>query len=90
MKRILTIVATLAIGVALGGVVSQVSLTTRAVLDWAALLRIKNTSSRAEPALAKDASTPSGSKGETGKAPAGSIDMPPERIAAQGAGHYHP
>jgi membrane fusion protein, heavy metal efflux system len=82
MKRIFTIVATLAMGVALGGVVSQVSPAARIMLAWTALPTLgKKTSTPTEPA--KDESTPSGSRSETRKAPEGSIDMPPERIAAQ-------
>jgi membrane fusion protein, heavy metal efflux system len=84
MKRIFTIVATLAMGVALGGVVSQVSPAARIMLAWTALPTLgKKTSTPTEPTPAKDESTPSGSKSETRKAPEGSIDMPPERIAAQ-------
>jgi cobalt-zinc-cadmium efflux system membrane fusion protein len=82
MKRIFTILATLAMGVALGGVVSQVSPAARIMLAWTALPTFgKKTSTPTEPA--RDESTPSGSKSETRKAPEGSIDMPPERIAAQ-------
>jgi membrane fusion protein, heavy metal efflux system len=84
MKRIFTIVATLAIGIALGGMVPQVSPTVRTVLAWAVLPRLEKTAStRAEQALATatDASTPSESKGD--KAPEGLITMPPERIEAQ-------
>ncbi len=85
MKRIFTIVATLAIGVALGGMVSQVSPTARTLLAWTALPRPENTASkRAEQAVAKDESTPSGSKDETGKTSGGAIEMPAERIEAQG------
>ena len=86
MKRIFTIVATLAMGVALGGVVSQVSPAARIMLAWTALPTLgkkTSTSTPTKPAPAKDESTPSGSKSETKKAPEGSIDMPPERIAAQ-------
>jgi hypothetical protein len=85
MKRILRIVASVAIGVALGGPVSQVSPMARTVFSWTALPRPeKSFSTSAEPAVAKDTSAPSESKGETDKAPEGSIDMPPEWIAAQG------
>ncbi len=84
MKQIFTIVVTLAIGFALGGVVSQVSPGARTVLAWTALPRLeKRNSTRAEPALTKDASTPSETKGEAEKAPEGLINMPPERIEAQ-------
>jgi membrane fusion protein, heavy metal efflux system len=84
MKRIFTIVATLAMGVALGGVVSQVSPAARTMLAWTAVPTLgKKTSTPTEPEPAKDESTPSGSKSATRKAPEGSIDMPPEWIAAQ-------
>jgi membrane fusion protein, heavy metal efflux system len=85
MKRIFIIVATLAIGLAFGGVVLQVSPAARSVLAWAALPGLeKTTSKRAEAALAKDASPPFKSGGETEKVPDGSIDIPPERTAEQG------
>jgi cobalt-zinc-cadmium efflux system membrane fusion protein len=84
MKRIFTIVATLAMGVALGGVVSQVSPAARTMLAWTAVPTLgTKTSTPTEPEPAKDESTPSGSKSATRKAPEGSIDMSPERIAAQ-------
>jgi membrane fusion protein, heavy metal efflux system len=84
MRRIFTIVAALAMGVALGTVVSQVSPAARTVLAWTALPRLEEkTSIRAQPAPATDVSTPSESKGEAEKAPEGLINMPPERIEAQ-------
>jgi membrane fusion protein, heavy metal efflux system len=82
MKRIFALVASLAIGVALGGLVSQMSPAARTVLTWTSLARLEEkTPTRAEPAVAKDVSTPSESMGD---APEGLIRMPPERIAAQG------
>jgi cobalt-zinc-cadmium efflux system membrane fusion protein len=85
MRRILTIVATLAMGVALGGMLSQVSPAARIMFAWTASPTFERTAStRAEPAMAKDASTPSESKGATEVAPEGPIDMLPERIDAQG------
>jgi membrane fusion protein, heavy metal efflux system len=85
MKRIFAIVATLAIGVAFGGVVLQVSPAARIMLSYTASPTFEKTAAaRAEPAMAKDASPPSASKGAAEKAPEGSIDMPPERIVAQG------
>ncbi len=63
-----TVLAALAIAVALGRVVSQLLLTAP---------------TQAEQTAAKGESTPSRSKGEAGKPPEGLINMPPERIAAQ-------
>jgi cobalt-zinc-cadmium efflux system membrane fusion protein len=84
MRRIFTIMAALAMGVALGTVVSQVPPAARTVLAWTALPRLEEkTSTRAQPAPARDVSTPSESKGEAEKAPEGLINMPPERIEAQ-------
>jgi cobalt-zinc-cadmium efflux system membrane fusion protein len=84
LKRIFTLVTTLAIAAALGGVASQVAPAARTLLAWTALPRLeKGNSTRAEPALAQDASLPSESMGEHEKAPEGSISMPPEQIAAQ-------
>ena len=84
MRRILTIVATLATGVALGGMLLQVSPGARTLLAWTALPRLeKRNATRTEPALTMDASTSSESKGEAEKAPEGLINMPPERIEAQ-------
>ncbi|MGH8864624.1 MAG: efflux RND transporter periplasmic adaptor subunit, partial [Burkholderiales bacterium] len=72
-------------GVALGGVVSQVSPGARTILAWTALPTLgKKTSTPTEPAPAKDVSALSESEGQTDKAPEGLINMPPERIAAQG------
>ena len=68
MKRILTVLAALAIAVALGRVVLQL---------------LPTAPTQAEQTAAKDESTPSGSKGEAGKPPEGLINMPPERIEAQ-------
>jgi cobalt-zinc-cadmium efflux system membrane fusion protein len=84
MKRIFALVATLAIGAALGGAVLHVSPMARTVLAWTALPRPeKNISTQeAEPAPANDASTLSDSRGDD-KAPEGLINMPPERIEAQ-------
>jgi cobalt-zinc-cadmium efflux system membrane fusion protein len=86
MKRILIfVVASLAVGVAVGGVVSQTSPTARTVFSWTALPRPQKTlSTSAEPTVAKDTSSLSETKGETEKAPEGSIDMQLEQIAAQG------
>jgi membrane fusion protein, heavy metal efflux system len=85
MKRILTfVVASLAVGVALGGVVSQVTPTVRTVLAWTALWPEKTLSTSAEPTVAKDMSTLSETKGKTEIAPEGSIDMLPEMLEAQG------
>jgi cobalt-zinc-cadmium efflux system membrane fusion protein len=85
MRRILTIVVTLAIAVVFGVVVLQVFPAARSVLVWTDLPGLERTASaRAEPAIAKDASMLSESKGAAEKAPDGSIDMPPERIVAQG------
>ncbi len=82
MKRIFALVASLATGVALGGLVSQMSPAARTVLTWTSLARLEEkTPTRAEPAAAKDVSTPSESMGD---APEGLIRMPPERIEAQG------
>jgi cobalt-zinc-cadmium efflux system membrane fusion protein len=76
MKRIFALVASLATGVALGGLVSQMSPAARTVLTWTSLPRLEEkTSTRAEPAAAKDVSTASESMGDT---PEGLIRMPPE------------
>jgi membrane fusion protein, heavy metal efflux system len=84
MKRIFTIVATLAMGVALDGMLPHVSPAARIMLAWTALPTLgKKTSTLTEPAPAKDVSTLSESKGQTDKAPEGLIRMPPERIEAQ-------
>jgi cobalt-zinc-cadmium efflux system membrane fusion protein len=84
MKQIFTIVATLAIGFAFGVVILQVSPAARIMLAWTASPTFEKTASkRAEPAMGKDAFTPSESTGAAEKAPEGSIDMPPERIEAQ-------
>jgi cobalt-zinc-cadmium efflux system membrane fusion protein len=84
MKRIFPIVATLALGLALGGMVPQLFPTARTLLAWTTLSGLDNTAStRAEQAVAKDASAPSESQGETDKAAQGAIIMPPERIVAQ-------
>jgi membrane fusion protein, heavy metal efflux system len=81
MKRIFTVVATLAIGLALGGVVPQLSPTARTVLAWIALPRAEKTASTR--AVVKDASGPSENNRETDEAARGLITMPPERIEAQ-------
>ncbi len=82
MKWIFALVASLATGVALGGLVSQMSPAARTVLTWTSLARLEEkTPTRGEPAAAKDVSTPSESMGD---APEGLIRMPPERIEAQG------
>ena len=84
MKLIFTIVAALAIGVAFGGVALHVFPAARSVLASTALSGLeKKTSTGAEPAQAKDASTLSNSKDKTEKAPEDSINMPPEQIEAQ-------
>ena len=50
MRRILTIVATLAMGVALGGMLSQVSPAARIMLAWTASPTFEKTvSTRVEP-----------------------------------------
>ena len=67
MKRILTVLAALAIAVALGRVVLQL---------------LPTAPTQAEQTAAKDESTLSDSRGDD-KAPEGLINMPPERIAAQ-------
>lgn len=83
MKWIFAIVAALALGAVLVGVVPKVSPAPRTVLAWTALPWFKEkTSTRAELASVKDASTPSES-GKTEKARVDSINMPPERIEAQ-------
>lgn len=85
MKRIFTIVTTLAMAAALGVAVAQVFPKARMAPAWTATPRpVMAASPEAGPPVAKDASTPSGSTGETGKAPEGSINMPAERIEAQG------
>jgi membrane fusion protein, heavy metal efflux system len=84
MKRIFTIVASLATGVALGGMLPQVSPGARIISAWTALSTLgKKTSTPTDPAPAKDASTPSEKRSETENAPEGLINMPPERIEAQ-------
>jgi membrane fusion protein, heavy metal efflux system len=85
MKQILTIVAALIIAIAPGGVVSQVSAGASTILVWTALLKPgSDYSTRTVQTAANDESTPSGSKGENGKVPSGTVYMPPERIEAQG------
>lgn len=85
MKRIFAIVVTLAVGAALGGVVSQVSPAAQNLFAWVAPPRLGNeTSTRPEPALMKDASTPPESKGGADAAPEGSINIASEQIEAQG------
>ncbi|MGH6936158.1 MAG: efflux RND transporter periplasmic adaptor subunit [Methylocella sp.] len=82
MKWIFALVASLATGVALGGLVSQMSPAARTLLTWTSLARLEEKApTRAEPAAAKDVSTPSESMGD---APEGLIRMPPKRIEAQG------
>ena len=84
MKRTLTIAASLVIGVAVGGVLSQVSPAVRAIRSWTTPAQPETAvSPTVEPSVAKDTSAPSGTKGEAEKAPEGSIDMQPERIVAQ-------
>ena len=84
MRRILTIAATLGMGAALAGTASQLFPAARTLFGGTVspLARV-TASTRAESAIAKDASTPSESKGAAEKAPDGSIDMPPEWIVAQ-------
>jgi membrane fusion protein, heavy metal efflux system len=85
MNRTLTIIAALVIGVALGGMVSQLSPTVRAAFAWTSLPGLaKTASTQAEQAAAKDTSTTSASNSEPGKAPEGSITMQPEQIEVQG------
>ncbi|WOJ91193.1 efflux RND transporter periplasmic adaptor subunit [Methylocapsa polymorpha] len=85
MKRIFAIMGVLALGAALGGVALQVSPGARSVFAWIAPPRHeKQTSTQAEPAVQKDASSPSASKGEPGKPPDGLITMASEQIEAQG------
>src|SRR4051794_27775463 len=81
MKRIFTVVATLAIGLALSGVVPQLSPTARTVLAWTALPRAEKTVST--PAAVKDASGLSENNRETDEAARGLITMTTERIEAQ-------
>jgi membrane fusion protein, heavy metal efflux system len=84
MNRTLTIIAALVIGVALGGMVSQLSPTVRAAFAWTSLPGLEKTAStQAEQAAAKDTSTTSASNSEPGKAPEGSITMQPEQIEVQ-------
>jgi membrane fusion protein, heavy metal efflux system len=80
MKRNFTIVTTLIIGAAFGGMVS-LSPTVRAVFTHPALPGPEKTPRAEQQAVAT--STPSGTNPETGKAPEGSINMPPEQIEAQ-------
>ncbi|MDQ6702949.1 MAG: efflux RND transporter periplasmic adaptor subunit, partial [Pseudomonadota bacterium] len=84
MKRIFALVATLATGVALGGLVSQISPTARTVLASIGAPEIANkASTTAGPSPAKGAPGLPESQGAADKAPEGLINMPPERIAAQ-------
>ena len=84
MKRTVTIAASLVIGVALGGVLSQVSPAVRAVRSWTTPAQPETAVfPSVEPSAAKDTSAPPRTKGEAEKAPEGSIDMQPERIVAQ-------
>jgi membrane fusion protein, heavy metal efflux system len=85
MKRILVIVASVATAIALVGAMSQVFPTGRALLSGASLPRLgKSGPAQGEQPVAKDESTPSGSKRERGKVPSDAVYMPPERIEAQG------
>jgi membrane fusion protein, heavy metal efflux system len=85
MKQILMIVTALIIAIAPGGVVSQVSAKAPSILVWTAPLKPgSDYSTSTEQTAANDESTPSGSKGESGKVPSGAVYMPPERIEAQG------
>ena len=77
MRRILTIVATLAMGVALGGMLPQVSPAARIMLAWTALPTLgKKISTPTEPALANP-------KARVRTTREGLINTPPERIEAQ-------
>jgi membrane fusion protein, heavy metal efflux system len=85
MKRILIIVATLAGGITLIGAMLQVPLTARALLAWTSLPGFGKTgSTQLEPAVAKDEPALLKNEGESGKAPPNAIDMPLERMEAQG------
>jgi len=84
MKRIFALGATLATGVALGGLVSQMSPTARTVLPSKGVPEIANkASATAGPSPAKGALGLPESQGAADKAPEGLINMPPEQIAAQ-------
>lgn len=84
MRRILTIMATIAMGIAFGGVLLHISPAARNALAWPLSPTFDKTlSTRAWPAMAKDATAPSESKGGAEPVPEGAINMPPEQIAAQ-------
>jgi membrane fusion protein, heavy metal efflux system len=84
MKRIFALGATLATGVALGGLVSQMSPTARTVLPSKGVPEIANkASATAGPSPAKGVLGLPESQGAADKAPEGLINMPPEQIAAQ-------
>lgn len=83
MKRIFLIVAALAIGVAFGGVIEQLSPAARSAFAWIARQRAETTSTRAKPAVAQGTLTPAETNAQAGIAPEGMIDMPPDRIEAQ-------
>lgn len=80
MKRTLTIVASLVIGVALGGILSQV-LPARTVHFLAQPGKVVPSS--VDLSTAKGPAAPSGTNGNAEKAPKGLIEIQPEQIEAQ-------
>ena len=84
MKRIFTIMTILAIGAALGGVMTQGFPRMRAVFAWTAPSQPGAVAAlQAEPAVTEKNPTLPQGVNETGKTPEGSIDMLEDQIAAQ-------
>src|SRR5664279_1316753 len=84
MKRIFTIMTILAIGAALGGVMTQGFPRMRAVFSWTAPSQPGAVAAlQAEPAVTEKNPTLPQGVNETGKTPEGSIDMLEAQIAAQ-------